>query len=162
MSSIQYAALRWYLWDGGFLALGRSEGVVPPHAHHAIQIVISIDGAASIRGSRGDWRSGRGIIVRPDARHSYNGQGSLGAMLMLDPESAEGTWLRTALVQEITLLPDVALASCVPALRRFYDQPFESMDVPALIRHCVQSLCAGEPPTRHRDPRVTSVLNAIR
>ena len=164
--SISYSqghdAPRWYLWDGGFLALGRSEGVVPPHAHHAIQIVISIDGTASIRGSHGDWRSGRGIIVRPDVEHSYNGQGSLGAMLMLDPESTEGTWLCTALAQEITLLPDAAFESCVSELRRFREQPFEGMEVGALIRHCVQSLCAGAPPTRRRDPRVTKVLNAIR
>ncbi len=155
-------APRWYLWDGGFLALGRSEGVVRPHAHHAIQIVISIDGAAGIRGARGDWRSGRGIIVRPDVRHSYNGQGSMGAMLMLDPDSTEGTWLRSALAQEITLLSDAAFATCVSELRKFCERPFEAMEVRALIRHCVQALCAGEPPTRQRDPRVTTVLTAIR
>lgn len=155
-------APRWYLWDGGFLALGRSQGVIQPHAHHAIQIVITIDGMPGIRGSRGDWRSGRGIIVRPDVVHSFDAQGSLGAMLMLDPESTEGTWLRTALLQEITLLPDTAIASCVAELRQFCEQPFASMEVRGLIRHCVLSLCAGEPPTRHRDPRVTTVLNAIR
>ena len=154
--------LRWYLWDGGFLALGRSEVVVPPHAHHAIQIVITIDGTAGIRGARGDWQSGRGIIVRQDVVHSYKAQGSLGAMLMLDPESTEGTWLRAALAQEITLVPEAALASCVSELRKLCEQPFASMEVGALIRHCVQSLCAGAPPTRRRDPRVTTVLNSIR
>ena len=56
-SSTGYDAPRWYLWDGGFLALGRSEGVIQSHAHHAIQIVISIDGAASICGADGEWRS---------------------------------------------------------------------------------------------------------
>ena len=155
-------APRWYLWDGGFLALGRSEGVIQPHAHHAIQIVITIDGMAGIRGSRGDWQPGRGIIVRPDVVHSFDARGSLGAMLMLEPESIEGTWLRTALVQEITLLPDTALASCVSELRKFCEQPFASMAVGELIRHCVLALCAGAPPTRQRDPRVTTVLNAIR
>ena len=33
---------RWYLWDGGFLLIGRAQGVVPAHSHHAIQIVISL------------------------------------------------------------------------------------------------------------------------
>jgi len=161
-SSQGHDAPRWYLWDGGFLALGRSQGVVPPHAHHAIQIVISIDGMAGIRGARGDWRCGQGIIVRPDAVHSFDARGSLGAMLMLDPESSEGTWLRKALLQDITLLPDTAFASCVAELRKFCAQPFASMAVRELIRHCVRSLCAGEPPTRQRDPRVTAVLNAVR
>ena len=32
---------RWHLWEGGFLLIGRGEGVVPAHAHHAIQIVIA-------------------------------------------------------------------------------------------------------------------------
>lgn len=35
---------RWYMWDGGFLALGRSEGTVPPHSHHAIQVTVALDG----------------------------------------------------------------------------------------------------------------------
>ena len=57
---------RWYLWDGGFFAIGRSEGVVPSHAHHAIQIVITVEGTVGIRGKRGDWRMGNGVVVRPD------------------------------------------------------------------------------------------------
>lgn len=161
-SSQGHDAPRWYLWDGGFLALGRSSGVIQPHAHHAIQIVISIDGSASIRGVRGDWRSGRGIIVRPDAVHSFDARGSLGAMLMLEPESIEGTWLRASLAEDITLLPDTAFAACVAELQKFCAQPFAGMEVRDLIRHCVHSLCAGAPPIRRRDPRVTAVLNAIR
>ena len=38
---------RWYLWEGGFLLTARSQGVVPSHAHLAIQIVIALDGCAS-------------------------------------------------------------------------------------------------------------------
>jgi hypothetical protein len=33
---------RWYLWEGGFLLSARARGVVPAHAHHAIQIVIAL------------------------------------------------------------------------------------------------------------------------
>src|SRR6059058_2183082 len=61
---------RWYLWEGGFLLMARADGVVPPHAHHAIQIVIAIDGTAAICGPDGHWREGRGLVVRPDAVHS--------------------------------------------------------------------------------------------
>ena len=39
---------RWYLWDGGFLLIARAEGVVPAHAHHAIQIVVALDGMVSV------------------------------------------------------------------------------------------------------------------
>ncbi len=152
----------WYLWDGGFLLVGRGEGVVPPHAHHAIQVAISIDGEVSIQGERGAWRTGRGFIVRPDAVHSYKPNGALNAMIFVDPESAEGVWLRSSLREAITPVPGGRLDACLPELKRFVDQPFESMAVPELIRHCVQSLCPGVPPSRRLDERVTRVLAAIR
>lgn len=152
----------WYLWDGGYLLVGRGEGVVPPHAHHAIQIAMAIDGEVAIQGERGDWRPGRGFIVRADAVHSYQPRGSLVAMIFVDPESTEGAWLSTSLRQAITLVPEARLDRCLLELKRLVDQPFESMGVPELIKHCVQALCAGVPPSRRLDDRVTRVLAAIR
>lgn len=32
---------RAYLWDGGWIGIGRAQGIVPPHAHHAIQICLA-------------------------------------------------------------------------------------------------------------------------
>src|SRR5687767_4939517 len=81
---------RWYLWDGGFLAIGKSNwGVIPPHSHHAIQIVVAIDGEMAIKGARGDWRSGPGVIVRHDVEHSYDGKGALGAMVRSEEHTSE-------------------------------------------------------------------------
>ncbi|HET6628169.1 MAG TPA: AraC family transcriptional regulator [Woeseiaceae bacterium] len=155
-------APRWYLWDGGFLVIGKSEGVVPPHAHHAIQIVIAIEGDVGIKSTTGDWRDGRGVIIRQDAEHSYDGRGANGAMLFVDPESSEGAWLRTALAEAITIVPDKRLEDSIAALRTFCERPFESLEIGELIRHCVVSLCAGAPPARRLDRRVSRVLEAIR
>jgi AraC-like DNA-binding protein len=155
-------APRWYLWDGGFLAVGRSQGIVPPHLHHAIQIVIAIEGEVSIRGKRGDWRMGHGVAVRPDVVHSYDAHGAFGAMIFVDPESVEGAWLRSSLRDDITIVPTVRLISCTTELRRFLDQPFESLEIGTLIKHCVQALCTGAPPSRRLDARVTRVLATIR
>jgi AraC-like DNA-binding protein len=152
----------WYLWDGGFLAIGRSEGVVPPHSHHAIQIVIAVEGTVGIRGQRGDWRMGNGVAVRSDIIHSYNANGALGAMLFVDPESLEGVWLRSSLREEITVAPSSRLVTCAGELRRFLDQPLESLEIGALIKLCVQALSTGAPPSRRLDDRVTRVLSAIR
>jgi AraC family transcriptional regulator len=154
-------APRWFLWDGGFLALGRSAGVVPTHAHHAIQITITVDGCARMQGGDGEWRPFRGAIVRPDARHSFDGTGVTGAMIFVDPESAEGMWLRASLLHDITLVPEDRLQGCIAALRAFAERPFEALNVSALIRHCVQELCIGAPPLRRLDPRVAGVLAAI-
>lgn len=153
---------RWYLWEGGFLLLGRGQGVVPPHAHHAIQIVIALEGSMVICGRDEKWREACGIVVKPDVVHSFDCRGATAAMLFVDPESTEGAWLRTALRHDITVVPEARLASCIWEIRAFNERPFESMDVQALIRHCVQELSPGASPVRRLDPRVTDVLRAIR
>lgn len=153
---------RWYLWEGGFFLIARADGVVPTHAHHAIQIVVALDGEVAIRGKEEEWSRGPAFIVRPDAAHSFNCSGSLGAMLFVDPESAEGIWLGNSLKRDITIVSGRRLASSVQELRKFIEQPFESMEIGELIRHCVQALSPGAPPARRLDPRVTAVLNAIR
>ena len=62
-------------------------------------------------GSRASAESGaRPRLYRSaDAVHSYRPNGSLGAMLFVDPESAEGVWLRTSLRDDITFVPETRL-----------------------------------------------------
>jgi AraC family transcriptional regulator len=150
------------LWEGGFLLTARAQGVVPAHAHHAIQVVIALDRNAAICGSDGEWHEAAGIVVRPDAEHSFDCNGALGVMLFVDPESSEGTWLSASLRQDITLVPDTRLDSIVPELRTFAEQPDEPADIAALIRRCIQGLRPGVAPARRFDARVTTVLDAIR
>ena len=135
---------------------------MPAHAHHAIQIVIALDGRVAISGSDGEWHETRGIVVRPDAEHSFDCNGALGVMVFVDPESSEGAWLSTSLRQDITIVPETRLDSIVPELRTFAEQPDESADIAALVRRCIQGLRPGLAPARRLDARVTTVLDAIR
>jgi AraC-like DNA-binding protein len=152
----------WYLWEGGFLLIARAEGVVPPHAHHAIQVVIALDGEVAICGKDDPWLKGPGIIVQPDVVHGFNCNGAMGAMLFVDPESNQGTWLRTSLTQGITVVPDARLGSAASELRTLVERPIDSMEIGALVRHCVHALSPGAPPARRMDERIATVLNAIR
>ena len=135
---------------------------MPAHAHHAIQIVIALDGCIAICGRDGDWRETRGIVVRPDAEHSFDCNGALGVMVFVDPESSEGAWLSTSLRQDITVVPDARLDSIEPELRTFAAQPDDTADLAALVRRCIHGLRPGLAPTRRFDSRVTTVLDAIR
>ena len=152
----------WYLWDGGFLLLGRSEGAIGAHAHHAIQVVIALNGEPAICAEGGTWQSEKGFIVLPDVVHSYDGRGADGAMLFVDPESNEGQWLRASLGQQITFVPAARLNDCASEIRRFSENPLDAMEARSLIRHCIESLCAGTPPLRRRDTRITAALDTIR
>jgi AraC family transcriptional regulator len=149
------------LWEGGFLLTARARGVVPSHAHHAIQIVIALEGCVAVCGKDDGWRESRGLVVRPDAEHSFDCNGALGVMVFVDPESREGAWLSASLRQDITIVPDTRLDSIVPALRAFAAHP-DDTDVAALIRGCVHGLRPGLASTRRFDARVSKVLDAIR
>lgn len=153
---------RWYLWEGGFLLTAAAQGVVPAHAHHAIQVVIALDGCVAISGADGVWHERRGIVVRPDAEHSFDCNGALGVMLFVDPETSEGAWLAAALREPITTVSEARLDALVPPLRAFADQPDDIDDVAARIRDCVQGLRPGLAPARRVDARVTTVIEAIR
>jgi AraC family transcriptional regulator len=153
---------RWFIWDGGFFAFGRSRGVVPPHAHHAVQVCFAVDGEVRVADSSGEWQTCRGAIVRPDVVHSFGSDGALGVMLFVDPESVEGQWLRSSLVADVTPIPAQRLDQCIPQVRTLAEQPLEALPPGELIRHCVLSMCAGAPPSRRMDPRVAGVLASIR
>jgi AraC-like DNA-binding protein len=153
---------RWYLWEGGFLVIGQAGGEVPGHAHHAIQVTMAFEGDMAIRPAGMDWQEARGLIVKPDVEHAFNARGGTGAMFFVDPESAEGAWLASALTEDITRVPDARLQACVSELRAFWERPLEGMEVSALIRHCIQALCPGPPPARKLDARVLAVLEVIR
>jgi AraC family transcriptional regulator len=153
---------RWYLWEGGFLLTARAQGVVPAHAHHAIQIVIALDGQIAICGRSDGWRESRGIVVRPDAEHSFDCNGALGVMVFVDPESSEGAWLCASLRQDITIVPDARLDSVVSEFRTLVEQPDQTEDIGTLVRRAVDSLRPGHAPMRRLDSRVTTVLDAIR
>jgi AraC-like DNA-binding protein len=153
---------RWYLWEGGFLLTAAAQGVVPAHAHHAIQVVIALDGCVAISGADGMWHERRGLVVRPDAEHSFDCNGALGVMLFVDPETSEGAWLAASLREAITTVSDARLDAIVPGLRAFATQPDDIDDVAARIRGCVQGLRPGLAPARRVDARVTTVIEAIR
>lgn len=98
----------------------------------------------------------------PNVRHSYDARGADVAMLFVDPDSNEGEWLRASLHEDITFVTDERLAGCASEMRTFHDRPQQGTDIAALVRHCVHTLCAGDPPARRRDPRITSALKRIR
>ena len=68
---------RAYLWEGGWIAISRASTVFPVHAHHVVQILLSLDVPMRIHAGDGEWRSVRGAIVRPDAPHSLDPCGAV-------------------------------------------------------------------------------------
>jgi len=82
-------------------------------------------------------------------------------MLFVDPDSIEGIWLRSTIAHKITIVPDSHVLPAADALRSFCESPFSTMDIGAWVRYAVASLCAGPPPARQPDERITKVLDLI-
>lgn len=152
---------RWYLWDGGFLALGRSSGTVPLHAHHAIQITVALDGEFGM--TAGDVSGTfNGVITAPDVEHRLEMRGCFTALLFVDPESHEGRWLGRSLQGPLTPIPQDKLERYVAILDAVYNEPLDGVDTARLIHAGVRGLCSGPPPSLTIDARVLRALEMIR
>jgi AraC-like DNA-binding protein len=153
---------RWYLWDGGFLTMGRGFGTVPPHAHHAVQVAIGMDGVVGLTGPDEQWVRERGIVVAADVPHQFTPAGSLLAMIFVDPESREGHWLARSVRAPVVTLSETKLGAVIPALRALWEEPMDAPETVRVIHSVVRELCVGPAPAYALDPRILRALEVIR
>jgi AraC-like DNA-binding protein len=143
--------------------MGRGgHGVVPRHSHHAIQIVIGLDGEVGINGPDEQWGRYPGVIVGADVPHEFNPMGSLFAILFVDPETQEGRWIERSLRAQVEEIAPSRFGPCADALRSIWDEPMDAAEMSRRIHAAVRALCAGPPPHRPMDPRVLKALDVIR
>lgn len=151
-----------YFWDGGWIGVGRAPGVVPPHAHHAVQIAIGLDREIRFRHDQGPWRDYEAAAVLPDEPHAFDGRNAHTAMIFIEPESREGRWLRDSLREPIAGVSTERLGELLPALRGFQDERPGPESAARLVSGVVRALCAAPPPLRPLDERITRALDVIR
>ncbi len=81
-----------------------------PHAHHAVQIVLSETPQRVWTAAKG-WQSCRGAVIGPDAQHRLEESRHPVTLLYLEPDSREGRWvMANAPAQQLLPNPLVALA----------------------------------------------------
>src|SRR5918998_1487113 len=73
-------------WDGGCLMIGTLGGVVPPHAHYAIQIAFGSTPGIKFRSGREDWTTYGGAMIPSRQPHEMDSTGLPGwAILFVEP-----------------------------------------------------------------------------
>ncbi|HET9947669.1 MAG TPA: AraC family transcriptional regulator [Longimicrobiales bacterium] len=168
MSEPAGASPRWtplvYFWDGGWIGVGASAAGPPvaPHAHHAVQITVGLDGPVRFRHRDGEWIEMRGAVVLPDVLHGFDSLGRVCAMLFVDPESSEGRWLRDSIETPILEVGAASVAEHLPALLAFPRERPDATTAARIVTGLVRSLCAGPPPLTKMDPRMEKALEVIR
>lgn len=153
---------RVYFWDGGWIGVAASRGIVPPHAHHAVQVTLALEGRIAFREPDADWVTSDGAVIAPNAPHSYDSRSAIVAMLFIDPESHEGVWLRHSMRDPIQRLESSRYAGYLEALRAFIDRRPSIEEAQATIRGVARSLCEGPPPIRGLDERIARALAYVR
>ena len=151
---------RWYFWDGGFLAVGHSKGVVPLHTHHAIQLAVSVTQPFRLRTSDGDWKDYPGGAVKSDIEHSLDSDG-LGCLLLIDPESREGRWLQSCLKEPITPMLADRVEPARAAVAKFWEDPPDAEGTAQFVSYMVRQFGTGMMPRHTLDERVAKVIEHI-
>ena len=153
---------KWYLWDGGFLTLGRSTTLVPPHAHHAIQILLRLDGVCGLAEPGGVPLNGDGLIVMADSPHELHTVDARYGLVFVDPEAMEGRWLRRSYSDGISPITPERCAAAIPVLRGVDENPGAAEIIARDIHAIVRALCIGPEPQRPLDDRIRRALAVIR
>lgn len=151
-----------YFWDGGWIGVGVSQGVVPPHSHHAVQVTLGLDRDIGFREPDGEWVDCDGAIIMPNVPHSFDGRDALVMMLFIDPECREGRWLRNSLRAPIHPVAAERYMPYRQALIDFQQRRPSAEEAAQLITTIARALCDGPPPLRPMDERIARALVWLR
>ncbi|HET9064970.1 MAG TPA: helix-turn-helix domain-containing protein [Gemmatimonadales bacterium] len=153
---------RFVSWDGGCLFIGEKVGLVPPHAHYAIQIVFGSDPGVRLRPDNASpWQVYDGAIIASRQPHTMDAAGLPGnAVLFVEPETREGRALvEHHLDQGITPMPAVAYAARGPVFDAYHDGSEEELVRAA--RQFVSILTDGVEPQKVTDERILRAMRYI-
>jgi AraC-like DNA-binding protein len=151
-------------WDGGCLLIGRAGGVIPVHAHYAIQIAFGSEPGIRLRtDDREAWTEYAGAVIPSRQPHMMDATHVRpSAVLFVEPETREGR----ALVERwlgggIAAIPDAALAEVGPALFSAWAQRPSVATVTAAARRVVRELAGGVAPSAVADERILRAVAYI-
>ncbi|WP_095990602.1 AraC family transcriptional regulator [Cystobacter fuscus] len=129
------------------------------HSHHAMHLVLGLDGPLRMRAADTPWTSLAGVLTAPDVPHSLDAEGRQVLLVFLDPESEAGAALAATLTG-----PFRALSTAERDMLAQDAEPSRLMgpEGVAWTRRVVEMLGAGViPPPRSVHPRVRRVLRLL-
>ena len=158
------AAIRAHFvsWEGGCLILSCAGGVVPTHAHYAIQIAFgSAHGIRFRADEREAWGEYGGVIIPSRQPHSMDvTRVPCSAVLFVEPETREGRALVERHVRGgITPLPDDVIARAAAPLFAAWQQTRTVSAIRSAAQDVIRALTGGVEATVLADERI---LRAVR
>ena len=152
-------------WDGGCIFIGRDVGVVPVHAHYAIQIAFGSERGVRFRTSeREEWTEYGGAIIPSRQPHAMDAtRVRENAVIFVEPETREGRALAERYLRDgIAAIPDDVLADVAPALFSAWRAQRSARAVADAARRVVQLLTGGVEPSVVSDERILRAVSYIK
>ena len=152
-------------WETGCLLIGRALGVMPVHAHYAIQIGFGAEHGIRFRPDESvDWTAYEAAIIPSRDPHSMDATGvGTVAVLLIEPETVQGRALQEQYlgggIAELTAEPFKAAAS---ALFSVWQQHRNSPTTLAAAQNVIDSLTHGVRPTVVSDERILRAVAYIK
>jgi AraC-like DNA-binding protein len=151
-------------WDGGCLLIGSAGGVIPIHAHYAIQIAFGVERGIRFRtDDRDEWTEYGGAIIPSRQPHSKDStRVGANAVLFVEPETREGRTLAELYLRDgIAAMPDALLVDAVPRLFAAWREERTERAVADAARNIVQALTGGVEPSVVSDERILRAVGYI-
>jgi len=152
-------------WDGGCLFIGRGGGMVPVHAHYAIQIAFGSEPGVCFRASdRDKWTEYAGAIIASRQPHAMDAtRVQPNVVLFVEPETPQGRALAERYLQEgIAPIPADVMAGVGPALFAAWQKQRSAAAVERAARHVIHALTGGVEPSVVSDERILRAVGHIR
>lgn len=151
-------------WDGGCLFIGRNGGLVPEHAHYAIQIAFgSAPGIRFSAGAQQPWREYAGVVVASRQPHAMDVSNvPANVVLFVEPETREGRALTERWIGDgIAPLPEALVHEiATPLFAAYLERPSRAA-VERAARRVIHMLTGGVEPATVTDERVLRVIAHI-
>ena len=157
---------RILIWQGASLwimealpAPGGSSNRTDFHAHHAVQVTLSLGGRFELRTP--DCGIDHDAAVAPDARHLFEARGLI-AILFVEPESRSGRAIARTLFDKAVLapVPTALVADLVEQLAAAYRASHDDGELETLGRALVTRL-ADIGDAQLPDPRVQKIIDFV-
>ena len=150
-------------WNGGCLMIGTGGGVVAPHAHYAIQLVIGAPTGLRVQfGRHAPWQDCAATLVPSRATHTIDVSACpWTAVIFVEPDTPEGRALTARLQGRLELLDADVVAVVAKRLERAWRNEKSPDAVRSVCLEFVRALAhtaAREP----SDPRVLAAIAYIR
>jgi AraC-like DNA-binding protein len=126
------------------------------HAHHAVQLVLTLDGRGRLRGRvRQRWTEFMAALIAPDVPHEVDARGTTVIVAFVDPETEVGAGLRRRLAGPLAVLPEAEVEGWRRELGALPLQP-------GAVERWWRAQLAAERAPRRIHPRVRRVLRWLR